>query len=102
NVRQGGFNLNTMRFVKASGTAIEPGQDGAPRWDGLFPNPTTGLTTLDLHLPRSSEVTIEVLDIMGRRVLDVPLRRHPPGKHRIELDLPLASGTYVLAVTITD
>lgn len=64
---------------------------------GNMPNPFNARTALTFDLPEAAEVTVEVFDVMGRRVLNVDGKAMNAGaEQRIELDgSGLASGVYV-------
>jgi len=69
-----------------------------------FPNPFSARTDLNLGLPSASEVSLEVFDIAGRRVLSRSLGQLKKGWQRIAFDAtdaggsPLASGVYFYRV----
>lgn len=69
---------------------------------GNYPNPFNPATTISFDLDRSAEVSLEVLDILGRLVLSVPARTYAPGNaHAIEVDATdLASGTYLYRIRV--
>ena len=59
------------------------------------PNPSSGRATLEYGLPEEREVTIEVYDVLGRRVARLVDERRPAGTHRAVLKAGrLPSGTY--------
>jgi subtilisin-like proprotein convertase family protein len=67
---------------------------------GLYvaPNPTAGALTVRYTLATADTPTLELLDLLGRRVLQQPLGAQAPGEHTTPLDLRaagLAAGTYV-------
>ena len=102
-----------LLVVFADGTAeffvdplITPGtEDGttvptAFAIDGNYPNPFATTTTLRYDLPADALVSVEVYDVLGRRVLDVAPETVAAGAGRtVELDAALPSGTYVYRVT---
>jgi hypothetical protein len=65
-----------------------------------YPNPFTGETTLQLTLPASGDVNIEVFDVSGRRVREYLLPRQAQGLRALQLDdrdargAALPSGVY--------
>ncbi len=67
---------------------------------GTAPNPARDIATLRVDLPRTADVTVEVYDIMGRRVLATPSATLGSGSNRtIALGVSgLASGTYLYRV----
>ncbi len=74
---------------------------------GNFPNPFNPTTTLRFDLPEAAEVRVEVIDVLGRRVMTTATRQIAAGANRsLLLDAAtLASGTYlyrVVAATATE
>lgn len=67
---------------------------------GNYPNPFTQMTQIALDLPAKAEVQVEVYDILGRRVINMPATTMQPGQDRtIQLDASaLASGMYLYRV----
>ena len=84
------------------------GGDGAPdlplvlRVHGARPNPFLATTRVDLELPRSDDVRIEIFDATGRRVRLLLDSRLAAGRHSFSWDgqgdrgSPIASGTYLV------
>ncbi len=68
---------------------------------GTAPNPARDVATLRVDLPQTAEVTVEVYDVMGRRVLTTPSATLGSGSNRtVALGLSgLASGTYLYRVS---
>lgn len=62
-----------------------------------YPNPFNGVTTVEFELPYASHVTIEVLDVMGRRVaLLVDDRLEASSQHTVTWDASgVSSGVYL-------
>jgi hypothetical protein len=59
------------------------------------PNPVSGRATLKYALPEEREVTLEVYDVLGRRVATLAEGKKEAGVHRATLEAgPLPSGTY--------
>ena len=68
-----------------------------------YPNPSHGGATLSLALPRAGDVSLDVLDVLGRRVWNVPAKRYPPGMWTLRWDGrgtqgPVSPGIYLLRV----
>lgn len=60
-----------------------------------YPNPFNPTTTISFTLPRSSEVRLEVFDILGRSVDSRDLGHRSVGEHAVEYDASaLSSGVY--------
>jgi hypothetical protein len=75
--------------------------DLSPADDGYdlvcFPNPSSGMTTIQFGLPASSEVRIEVFNPFGQRVECIYDNHNSAGQHVIELDFSsYAKGLYTL------
>ncbi|GIV58353.1 MAG: hypothetical protein KatS3mg042_1266 [Rhodothermaceae bacterium] len=77
--------------------------DGLPETfalQGNYPNPFNPSTTLRIDLPAPARVTVEVFDLLGRRVLALPEAALPAGRGRtLPLDASaLSSGVYLYRV----
>ncbi len=64
---------------------------------GNYPNPFNPSTRIQFDLPESAQVTLQVIDILGRKVMELPVQVFEAGmNHTIELNaVDLASGTYL-------
>jgi hypothetical protein len=63
------------------------------------PNPASGPARIRFDLPETADVRIDVVDVAGRRVLNVPRERRAAGPHDVALDLgQLAPGVYFVRV----
>ena len=67
---------------------------------GNYPNPFKASTRILFDLPEPADVTIEIMDMLGRQVLRVPLLQLEAGANRaVEVDaLHLASGAYIYRI----
>ena len=62
---------------------------------GNYPNPFNPGTTIKYQIGRSSEVTLDVFDVLGRQVSSKSLGVTAPGEHAVDFNASnLASGTY--------
>ena len=62
---------------------------------GNYPNPFNPSTTIRFQIDRSSEVALEVFDVLGRLVSSRSLGVTAPGEHAVSFNAAnLASGTY--------
>lgn len=67
----------------------------------VFPNPTAGNTTLLYHIPRSGQVRISLVDLLGREVLGAASRKDSGGSHLHLFDTAhLPSGVYFYRVEL--
>lgn len=61
------------------------------------PNPASGAATVRFSLRTATDVTLDVLDLRGRRVAVLARGRYAPGEHAVRADArPLAAGVYVV------
>lgn len=66
-----------------------------------FPNPSRGTATIPYQLPEAGQVTVDVLDVLGRRVLTLASGEKPAGGHTARVDTSvLASGSYVVRLVV--
>jgi hypothetical protein len=79
--------------------------DGTPGLSA-FPNPFSDRVVLEVVLPTSGFVTLDVFSIDGRRVRRLLSRSAPAGKTRIEWDAgsawghPVSAGMYVVRLSV--
>ena len=68
---------------------------------GIQPNPAQALSTLNLHLPETTELTVEIFDQQGRHRKTIVMgQRFAEGLNKIPLQVQdLATGTYIVKVT---
>lgn len=65
-----------------------------------YPNPFNPATTITYQLQRDSRMTLEVFDMLGRRVRILIDQEQSAGLHRISFDATgLASGSYFVCLT---
>ena len=73
------------------------------RLDGAYPNPSQGRTTFAYELPRESEVSLTVYDVLGRRVAEVVDGEQAAGRHTVPWSASgLASGLYLWRIEVED
>ncbi len=64
--------------------------------EGSYPNPTHGATTIRFAVAEASDVTLDVYDVLGRKVATLVDEEMAPGTYRVEWSASgLPSGTYV-------
>ncbi len=81
-------------------TEVDEELPGVFALEGNYPNPFNPTTTIQFDLPSNAEVTVHIVDMLGRQVMTVPARKMTAGTNRqIRIDAPdLASGTYFYRV----
>ena len=85
-------------IVTATDDAAEAPETLALR--GNYPNPFNPSTTISFDLPETAQIHVEIIDLLGRSVLTMPVRRIEAGAARtLTVDAStLASGTYLYRV----
>ena len=67
------------------------------------PNPFTGYTIVDFRLPKEGHVTLEISDILGRRVALMLDEWKVAGKYSLKFDAtPLQPGVYMATLKCGD
>ncbi len=89
--------------------AVDPVSDAVAKPSTeSFPNPFIDRTRIRFSVARPSVVTLEVYDLLGRRVTRLIDDFRMPGEHMVEWDgrdlsgRPVAAGTYLYVVTDED
>ncbi|MEM0962157.1 MAG: T9SS type A sorting domain-containing protein [Bacteroidota bacterium] len=108
---QGGYPLGNLNYFPAlrqqweaeGGRSVATGD--APDREGFVlygaaPNPTSGPVALRVGLDEAASVTVDVFDMLGRRVFQVPATAVPAGEsHTVRLSADLPSGLYIARAT---
>ncbi|MCY4158304.1 MAG: DUF4397 domain-containing protein, partial [Bacteroidetes bacterium] len=70
---------------------------------GNYPNPFNPSTRIQFDLPESAQVTVQIVDMLGREVMALPAKEFEAGANRsVELNaINLASGTYLYRMIAT-
>lgn len=65
----------------------------------VYPNPVKDIATLDITLSESSNATIQVVDLMGRTLIDLGTKSFKAGQNSIELNTTnLSNGMYFVKI----
>jgi hypothetical protein len=91
-----GFVLSTSEIFRGDTLVAVP----APyrlAIDGLRPNPSAGIPAIFFEVPSASPATVEMFDASGRRVF-ASTRSWPAGQNRVDLDVGVRGGVYLLRV----
>ena len=103
------FNAGIPVYASRSGTlTVTLNTDTEPEGSlpteftlqGNYPNPFNPTTTIQFDLPETANVTVQILDLLGREVLSVPSQTVDAGSGRsIQINASsLASGIYLYRV----
>lgn len=92
-IHQSGF-WSGLDFV----TSVEPIPDVLPevfRLDQNYPNPFNPSTTIQFAVPKTSQVSIKLYDLLGREVAVLLEDNLPAGEYKLQFEATgLASGVY--------
>lgn len=93
-------------YISLSGSFVstEADYNGLPDQVELvqnFPNPFNPATTIQFQLPESASITLEVFDMIGRKVSLLVDDQMAAGSHSVNFDASaLSSGVYVYRLTV--
>ena len=97
-----GFQLQSDRMILPWTVRVQPaasGDENLPdkfELHGNYPNPFNPATTISYSLPESMHITVEIYDIIGRRVARLVNQQQGAGTHNVVWDASsAASGTYL-------
>jgi hypothetical protein len=79
----------------------EPQQPAKPALSVFqsYPNPTNGVTDIMIETSNPSVVGVEIFNMTGQKVLEIPARQLQAGLHSLRFDAsPLTSGVYFYSV----
>ena len=99
-----GVRNNGDVFLSQVVTGVE--EEGGPEiptefaLHGNYPNPFNPSTRIEFDLPESAEVSLQIVDMLGRQVMTLPARQVEAGANRtLELSATnLASGPYLYRI----
>jgi photosystem II stability/assembly factor-like uncharacterized protein len=101
-----GIVLRTVNGGWGSPSSASDPVAGVPETYSLlsnYPNPFNPSTTITYELPRSSQVTLSVFDMLGREVSVLVNERRDAGIHEVKFDgANLASGVYLYRLQAAD
>lgn len=95
------FGVNNFYIDNfTAGNSLVSVEDQGPVGDiNMYPNPTSGLTQLDIGLNQSASLGIRVFDLAGKQVMNVQEQLLPTGLHTVRLNTSsLAAGVYTVKV----
>jgi uncharacterized repeat protein (TIGR01451 family) len=98
------FNIN-IENVRFSSPGVANENDGSiPSEIALnqnYPNPFNPSTTINFSLPQASEITLEVFNLLGKRVAVLDKGLKAAGQHQVLFDAKdLPSGTYIYRLMV--
>jgi hypothetical protein len=100
-----GYRFATMKFVQ-TGSDIENDHTPLPEnslLSSAYPNPFNSQTTIQYSLPVQVDVTIDIFDILGRKIAAIVEGIKPAGRHRAIWDAAgQSSGIYFYRIQAGD
>ncbi len=93
--------VRRLRLIAGTEAYAQTGSEGAPleftgfALDAGYPNPFAEQTTISYRLDARGPATLEVFDLLGRRVRVLADGDHTAGPHSVEWDARDASGRFV-------
>ena len=104
NVRNGGFNVNRMRFTLKEATAAEQADEipEGMRLEGAYPNPFSGEVRLAFRTDRPVRARLEVVDVLGRTVYVHSPEAFGTGEHTLSIRPELPPGMYFSRLFLED
>jgi thiol-disulfide isomerase/thioredoxin len=96
-------NINDA-IVAAGGTLVDVPENRLVEEFGLYPNPVVnGKTRVEFSLKEAAAVTVDVFNLLGKRVYSSGQEMRPFGSHNISLNLEeLPKGTYFTTLSAND
>jgi len=69
----------------------------------LYPNPFNSQSRITFTIPRASDASIELINLLGQRVATIASSHYPPGEHTVMMDADaLSSGIYFIRLEAGD
>ena len=104
NVRNGGFNMNRMRFTLKEATAAEQADEipEGMRLEGAWPNPFSGEVRLAFRTDRPVRARLEMVDVLGRTVYVHSPEAFGTGEHTLSVRAELPPGMYFSRLFLED
>ena len=104
NVRNGGFNVNRMRFTLKEATAAEQADEipEGMRLEGAYPNPFSEEVKLAFRTDRPVRARLEVVDVLGRTVYVHSPEAFGTGEHTLSIRPELPPGMYFSRLFLED
>ncbi|NEM98042.1 S8/S53 family peptidase [Pontibacter burrus] len=92
------WNNATQPVATTSSAALQAGVQWEESY--AYPNPSTGLSTITYSVTTEGPVSVEVFDVMGRKVQTLLQETQKAGRHALEFDgSNLPGGTYLYRIT---
>lgn len=95
----GAFGSKEQRPINITSLIGLEDIDGIITSMNIYPNPVKDIATLDINLAQSSNATIQVMDLMGRNVIELGTKSLRAGQTTMEINTSnLSNGMYFVKV----
>lgn len=99
------YNLSTSADVRSNGGVSIDRPSELPisvRLNPAYPNPFNPTTIIPFEVNELSSVSIDIFDMLGRRVSTIVNERYQAGRYSVPFSATsLASGVYIIQMTVT-
>jgi len=110
NSSTGGYDAYLEVAIQGSGTgtglgSLEPETGGEFKLGQNYPNPYNGETVIPFNLKQLSDVTIELWDLNGRKIIVIESALFSKGNHERHINLTslgLTSGNYIYQIVVSN
>jgi len=86
----------TRRLISSPADELLPTEF---RLEQNYPNPFNPSTTIQFAVPKASQVTVKIYDVLGRRVATLVDEKYQPGTYKVTFEAgDLASGVYIYRI----
>jgi hypothetical protein len=66
----------------------------------VYPNPTRDMAFVDFGLNQTESVSVSVMDLTGKEIINIPASKFNTGKHTIEIGTAILSeGMYMVRIS---
>ena len=89
-----GWALNYVAIQEAP--LSSPLEEVASKALTIHPNPTTGKVSVNYEVTTPTNVSVSIVDLLGRTALEKSFGQKNPGKHEEHLTLEQPAGTYIV------
>lgn len=100
------MTMATASVPEAPGDGALSGLPGRASLNQNYPNPFNASTAINFTVPQTGKVTLEVFDVLGRKVSTLVNEVLPAGQHTalftLSSDLQLSSGVYFYRLRTTE
>lgn len=99
NLRPYFLNDETFLITVSNSTGIDDKENDFGVSE-VYPNPTNNIISFNINIDKSDKISIDVFDIMGRKLISLPNKTFLKGKTHTSLSVAdLANGKYFVKIT---